>query len=108
LKKNLKSVWDDIRVLGEGYLFNEERFGNHPAQTSFKATKRIIEYFTEENDLVLDCFMGVGTTALACKQLDREFIGIELNSEYIKIAEARIKPYLEQTKLNSGGENGNL
>ena len=56
LKKNLKSVWDDIRVLGEGYLFNEKRYGNHPSQTSLKATKRIIEYFTEEGDFVVDCF----------------------------------------------------
>ena len=90
LKKNLKSLWDDIRVLGEGYLFNEKRFGNHPAQTSLKATQRIIEHFTEEDEVVLDCFMGVGTTAVACKQLKRRFIGLELNPEYIKIANKRL------------------
>lgn len=91
----VKSLWDDIRVMGEGYFFNEERF-DHPAQTSLKATKRFIEYFSEEGELVLDCFSGCGTTAIACKQLNRNFIGFELNKEYINIINKR----LSQTTLN--------
>ena len=98
-KKNLKSLWDDIRVLGEGFFFREEKF-NHPTQTSLKATKRFIEYFSEKRDTILDPFMGIGTTALACSELERNFIGIELNPEYIKIAEKRLKPFLEQKTLS--------
>jgi len=49
--------------------------------------------------IVLDPFMGSGTTALVALKLNRNFIGIELNPEYIKMACKRIKPYLEQTKL---------
>lgn len=89
-KPQLKSLWDDIRVMGEGYFFNEEKFG-HPAQTSLKATKRFIEYFSNEGDIILDCFMGVGTTAVASKELNRNFIGFELNPQYIKITNDRLK-----------------
>jgi DNA modification methylase len=52
-----------------------------------------------EDGIVLDPFMGSGTTSLSALKQNKKFIGIELNPEYIKIAEARIKPYLEQTKL---------
>ena len=43
------------------------------------------------NDLVLDCFMGSGTTACACKELGRNFIGIEKNPEYIDMANKRLQ-----------------
>ena len=49
--------------------------------------------------IVLDPFLGSGTTAIACLILNRNFIGIELNPKYIDIANKRIKPYLEQRKL---------
>ena len=53
-----------------------------------------------KNDIVLDNCIGSGTTAIACLKTNRNFIGIEKEFEYVKIAEARIKPYLEQKKLN--------
>ncbi len=84
-----KSLWDDIPFLGEGRLFNEERY-KHPAQTSFKATSRFIENFSKKNEIILDSFMGTGTTAIASYKLNRKFIGFELNSDYIKIAEKRL------------------
>ncbi len=90
LKLQCKSLWDDIRVLGEGYLFNEKRYG-HPAQTSLKATKRYIENFSKESDFILDCFAGCGTTAVACKASGRKFIGFEINPEFIKVANSRLK-----------------
>jgi len=89
LTRICKSLWDDIRVFGEGYLFNERTFG-HPAQTSLKATKRFIENFSEKRDVILDCFMGTGTTAVACKQANRDFLGFELNPSYVGIANKRL------------------
>ncbi len=89
LTKKCKSVWDDIRVMGEGYFFREEKFG-HPAQTALKGTKKYLEHFTEKGDVILDCFMGVGTTAVAAKELERNYIGFELNPEYIARAKDRI------------------
>ena len=54
---------------------------------------------SKEGDTVLDPFMGSGTTALIAQRLARKWVGIELNPEYIEIAKARLKPYLEQRKL---------
>jgi DNA modification methylase len=89
LNRKCKSLWDDIRVMGEGYLFREEKFG-HPAQTSLKGAIRFIQNFSEKNDIILDCFIGVGTTAVASKMLGRNFIGFEINQKYIDISEKRL------------------
>ena len=99
IKKQCKSLWDDIRVMGEGYFFREERF-DHPAQTSLKATRRYIEYFTEKDETVLDCFMGVGTTAVAANLEDRHYIGFDLNQEYIDRANHRLKNASKQLELD--------
>lgn len=52
-----------------------------------------------ENGIVLDPFFGSGTTGLVALKQNKKFIGIELNPEYIKIANQRLKPLLEQTKI---------
>ncbi|MGX3046202.1 DNA methyltransferase, partial [Helicobacter sp. T3_23-1056] len=46
---------------------------------------------SKEGDLVLDCFMGSGTTAHACKVLKRRFLGYEIDKEYYQMAQARLK-----------------
>jgi DNA modification methylase len=51
--------------------------------------------------IVLDPFMGAGTTALVALKLNRTFLGVELNQDYIDIANARIKPWLSQTTLKT-------
>ena len=51
----------------------------------------LIKTYTNEGDTVLDFTMGSGTTGVACKNLSRNFIGIELDLEYFEIAEKRIK-----------------
>ena len=55
-----------------------------------------IKLFTKEGDVVLDPFIGSGTTALACIELDRHYIGIELNGDYHQLAKDRIKEYLSK------------
>ena len=72
----------------------------HSACYPVELVKIIIEGWSRENDLILDPFIGSGTTAIACKESNRRFIGIEISKEYCKIAEARIKDYIEQKKLN--------
>ena len=49
-----------------------------------------IIHASKEGDIVLDAFVGSGTTAVACKQLGRKFIGFEISPEYCKIAEKRL------------------
>ena len=50
----------------------------------------LVKTYTNEGDIVLDFTMGSGTTGVACKNLNRSFIGIELDKEYFKIAKDRI------------------
>ena len=50
----------------------------------------LIKTYTVEGETVLDCFMGSGTTGVACKNLNRKFIGIEKDETYFKIAQDRI------------------
>jgi site-specific DNA-methyltransferase (adenine-specific) len=56
--------------------------GNHSAVFPIELPKLCITHFSKENDLVLDPFMGSGTTSLACIELKRKWIGFELNSSY--------------------------
>ena len=73
---------------------------SHFAKFPLSLPQLFIEGYTDKNDIVLDPFIGSGTTGMAAKMLNRNFIGIEINPEYCKIAEARIKPYLEQKTLS--------
>ena len=64
--------------------------GNHPAPFPIKLAKEHTLSWSNNNDLVLDPFMGSGTTGVAAKELGRSFIGIEIDENYFKIAEKRI------------------
>lgn len=63
----------------------------HPTQKPVELMKYFIETYTNENDVVLDFTMGSGSTGVACKFLDRQFIGIESNETYFNIAVDRIE-----------------
>jgi len=75
---------------------NEHNVGEnkHPTQKPLALIEYLIKTYTNEGDLVLDNCMGSGTTGVACKNLNRNFIGIELDPEYFKIAEKRINENL--------------
>jgi DNA modification methylase len=62
----------------------------HPTQKYVPCIEDMLHISTNENDLVLDPFMGSGTTGVACKNTNRRFIGIELNDNYFRIADERI------------------
>jgi len=64
---------------------------NHPTFKGNIISEKLIEMFTQENDIVLDCFVGSGSIIVACAKLNRRFIGIEINPEYCKIAEERLR-----------------
>jgi site-specific DNA-methyltransferase (adenine-specific) len=69
--------------------FNRE-VGLHPTQKPIALMEYLIKTYTDENDFVLDFTMGSGTTGVACKNLNRNFIGIELDKDYFEIAKQRI------------------
>lgn len=62
----------------------------HPAVFPVELPTFFIKAFSNENDVVLDCFMGSGTTALACINTNRYYIGIDNNEEYVKLALKRL------------------
>jgi site-specific DNA-methyltransferase (adenine-specific) len=92
--KRFTNVWTDINEVGFGSCpknYKSERWKfKHFTPKPIEAIERIINAHTKKNDLVLDCFLGSGTTAMACKNLNRKFIGIELEEEYCKIARQRL------------------
>jgi len=65
--------------------------GLHPTQKSLKLMTELVLIHTNKGDTVLDPFMGSGTTGVACKELGREFIGIELDKAYYETACNRLK-----------------
>ena len=70
------------------YFENDIRF--HPTQKPIKLFKYLIKTFSNEKDIVLDNCIGVGTTAIACSQTNRNFIGIEKEKSYVDIAIKRL------------------
>ena len=92
---SLKSKHRD-NPTGERYPKSVLRFkqekGLHPTQKPVALLEYLIKTYTQENDVVLDPVMGSGTTGVACKNLNRNFIGIETDEKYFNIAKKRISP----------------
>lgn len=78
---------------------SEKLNGRHPAQKPIYVMKWIIERLTNEGDVVLGPFIDSGSTSVACKELNRRFIGIELNNEYYDIAYNRINGHIYEQKF---------
>jgi len=80
-----------IRKYQKDVLISEEKGKRIAMQKPVDIVKKLIEASSDEGMVILDPFLGSGTTAVACKRLKRNYIGIEINPEYCKIAENRIK-----------------
>lgn len=72
-------------------LIGKEENRQHPTQKPLKLLRLLVKEHTCINEIVCDPFLGSGTTAVAAKQLGRRFIGIEINMDYCKIAEDRLR-----------------
>jgi site-specific DNA-methyltransferase (adenine-specific) len=79
--------------------FVSER-GLHPTQKPVALFEYLIRTYTNEGEIVLDNCIGSGTTAIACMNTKRNYIGFELNKEYFDIAEKRIKNHFVQERIN--------
>lgn len=84
-------VWTDIDFYKEKHL--------HPTQKPLKLIRRLIEASSNEGDVVLDPFSGAGSTQISSIQLNRHYIGIELDEKYYKIGLQRIKEEKERFSL---------
>lgn len=82
----LSNVWTDISPI---VPWSKERV-KHPTQKPVQIMERCVQLWSNEGDTILDFTMGSGTTGVACKNLNRNFIGIELDEHYFNIAKERI------------------
>ena len=91
----LSDTYEIPEIVGGLTPKSEKIEGGHPTQKPVYVMKWLIERLTNEGDVVLDPFMGSGTTGVACKNLNRKFIGVELDENYYNIAYNRINGYTE-------------
>lgn len=93
--KQMKSVWTFTSPKN-----SEKTFGKHPTQKPLDLLNRIIKASTNKGDVVLDPFLGSGTTAVSCVLTNRKYIGIEKEKEYFELAKKRIED--AEIKLKNG------
>lgn len=106
---NKKHTWNFIsqaemhNFIESSICMKPERLSNpkHPAQKPVSILRKMIEIASNENDIVFDPFMGVGSTGVAALDLNRRFIGVELDETYFEAAQKRIETALLQGNLFS-------
>lgn len=81
-----------------------DRTGEHPTEKPLSLMRELIELFTSPGDTVLDPFMGAGSTGVACLQLGRRFIGIEMHKDYYELACRRMTAVASQATMFEPGE----
>lgn len=86
------SIWDVVKT-------PQERDLKHPAMFPVEICRRLIQIYTKKGELVVDPFVGSGSTLVACKELKRKGVGIDINEKYVKLARKR----LSQQTLDSTG-----
>ena len=86
-------------VIKHGFIADEKGKMLHPTQKPTRLFIHILEDFSKENQIILDPFLGSGTTAIACERLKRKWIGIEIEEKYCEIAAKRIEAERKQLKL---------
>ena len=90
----VSDVWGDIKRIR-----HKSKRDSHPCQLPPALLERLILMSTDPGDLIFDPFMGTGTTAIAAKKLGRSYTGIELDPDYIKIAQSHLAQ-AEETKID--------
>ncbi len=91
----ISDVWTDIHRVK-----HRSKRDEHPCQLPIHLLERVLLMSSDEGDIILDPFFGTGTTGVAAKRLNRNYIGIELDSEYINIAQSNIDQIQSHTRYN--------
>ncbi len=90
-KRLTPDEWKDWGSRGVWYFPSVRANDDHEAKFPVELPLRIIKLLTDPQDIVLDCFMGSGTTAIAAIQENRQFIGIDLEEKYVALARSKLK-----------------
>lgn len=85
--KQMRTVWD----IPNNKQKRELEYGKHPTQKPLSIIKRLINLTSKKGDLVLAPFSGGGTECLAAKELERNFIGFEIDNDYVNLSNTRLK-----------------
>ena len=85
------NLWEGKKYKSNILKYKKDYNGHHPTQKPILLLEDLIKTFSNENDLVADLTMGSGSTGVACVNTKRNFIGIEMDSNYFEIAQKRIK-----------------
>jgi len=91
-----KSLVEDGYERSNLWIINPETKSKHPAPFPKELSDRVVKYYSFVGDNVLDPFMGSGTTAVSCVDLNRNYLGYEIHSDYIAIAQKRIQELKEK------------
>jgi adenine-specific DNA-methyltransferase len=97
LGKNPSDVWEIPKVTSGEHRSSKERTP-HPAQFPLAVIERIIKACSNEGEIILDPFLGSGTTAIAALENGRQVVGFELAKEYCQLASTRITRFLAETE----------
>jgi len=90
----VSDVWTDIHRIKHNKYRDE-----HPCQLPIHLLERIILMSTDENDIVLDPFVGTGTTFIAAKRLGRRFVGIDIDEKYVNITKGKLSKESSNSKI---------
>jgi len=93
-RKTIFNLEKDKKYKSNLLIYNKDKTKYHTTQKPINLLEDLIKTYTNENDTVLDFTMGSGSTGVACKNLNREFIGIELDKNFFNIAKNRIESTL--------------
>jgi len=104
----ITNVWTDISECAMRGNIKYKQGNGHLTPKPIEAISRIIKLHTKEDDIVLDCFGGSGTTAIACMETNRQYILFENNPQYFKIINDRIQSAKSQTLLSQPSAEGSL
>lgn len=98
-EKLTKKEWKDWGSRAVWYIKSVRKNDDHEAKFPHELAERVIRIFSSKGDVVLDPFMGSGTTALAAKKHDRRFIGIDKEEKYVKLSKLKMETYLKQSSF---------
>ena len=88
------NLWEGNKYKSNILKYKKDYDGHHPTQKPVLLLEDLIKTFSNEGDLVVDLTMGSGSTGVACKNTNRDFVGIEMDENYFAIAEERINNVL--------------
>lgn len=101
------NLWEGGKFKSNILEYNKDYEGLHPTQKPILLLEDLIKTFSNENDLVVDLTMGSGSTAIACMNTNRNFIGIEKDFNYFDVSKKRVEKKRKEKDLQAGTLFGN-